>query len=345
MAPILKLQVVGVAIKMKTPVLRSRKPIYIYLVIFAIAVAYSINSVSTVAVAASSITFGLPLAMAAMVGIMCERTGVVNIGIEGTLLTSSFFGFFVAALSQNLLWGLLAAIASGAVTGLLLAVLTVSWKMDQIIAGTIVNILATGLTSFFYKQGYSLPAIFPRWSIPGLSEIPFFGRVFFQSGPITYFGLFLIFALYVAIYHTPWGLRTRAIGEYPSSAETSGISVRKYKYTNIIIAGAFGGITGAYLTLELVGSFDRGFSAGKGFTALAIMIFGRWNPIGALLAAIFFGFAQALANQLMIDGLVNIPGPFINMLPYVLTIVVLALSAGRVRGPAAAGQPYEREQA
>jgi ABC-type uncharacterized transport system permease subunit len=151
---------------MKTPALRSKKPIYIYLVIFAIAVSYSLNSVSTVAVAASSITFGLPLAMAAMVGIMCERTGVVNIGIEGTLLTSSFFGFFVAALSQNLLWGLLAAIASGAVTGLLLALLTVSWKMDQIIAGTIVNILATGLTSFFYKQGYSLPAIFPRWSIP-----------------------------------------------------------------------------------------------------------------------------------------------------------------------------------
>ena len=325
--------------------LRSRKSIYFYVVVIAIAFAYSVNSVSTVAVAASSITFGLPLAMAAMVGIMCERTGVVNIGIEGTLLTSAFFGFFVAALSQNLIWGLLAAIASGAVTGLLLALLTVSWKMDQIIAGTIVNILATGLTSFFYKQGYSLPAIFPRWSIPGLSDIPFLGRVFFQSGPITYLGLILIFALYVAIYHTPWGLRTRAIGEYPSSAETSGISVKKFKYINVVIAGAFGGLTGAYLTLELVGSFDRGFSAGKGFTALAIMIFGRWNPIGALLAAIFFGFAQALANQLMIDGLVAIPGPFINMLPYVLTIVVLAVSAGKVRGPAAAGQPYEREQA
>ena len=328
-----------------TTALRSRKTIYFFAVVIAIAFAYSLNSVSTVAVAASSITFGLPLAMAAMVGIMCERTGVVNIGIEGTLLTSAFFGFFVAALSQNLIWGLLAAIASGAVTGLLLAVLTVSWKMDQIIAGTIVNILATGLTSFFYKQGYSLPAIFPRWSIPGLSDIPFLGRVFFQSGPITYFGLILIFALYVAIYHTPWGLRTRAIGEYPSSAETSGVSVKKFKYINVVIAGAFGGLTGAYLTLELVGSFDRGFSAGKGFTALAIMIFGRWNPIGALLAAIFFGFAQALANQLMIDGLVAIPGPFINMLPYVLTIVVLALSAGKVRGPAAAGQPYEREQA
>jgi simple sugar transport system permease protein len=330
---------------MMTTALRSRKTIYFFAVVIAIAFAYSLNSVSTVAVAASSITFGLPLAMAAMVGIMCERTGVVNIGIEGTLLTSAFFGFFVAALSQNLIWGLLAAIASGAVTGLLLAVLTVSWKMDQIIAGTIVNILATGLTSFFYKQGYSLPAIFPRWSIPGLSDIPFLGRVFFQSGPITYFGLILIFALYVAIYHTPWGLRTRAIGEYPSSAETSGVSVKKFKYINVVIAGAFGGLTGAYLTLELVGSFDRGFSAGKGFTALAIMIFGRWNPIGALLAAIFFGFAQALANQLMIDGLVAIPGPFINMLPYVLTIVVLALSAGKVRGPAAAGQPYEREQA
>jgi simple sugar transport system permease protein len=341
----LRLQVVGAVIKMMTTALRSRKSLYFFVVVIAIAFAYSVNSVSTVAVAASSITFGLPLAMAAMVGIMCERTGVVNIGIEGTLLTSAFFGFFVAALSQNLIWGLLAAIASGAVTGLLLALLTVSWKMDQIIAGTIVNILATGLTSFFYKQGYSLPAIFPRWSIPGLSDIPFLGRVFFQSGPITYFGLILIFALYVAMYHTPWGLRTRAIGEYPSSAETSGVSVKKFKYINVVIAGAFGGLTGAYLTLELVGSFDRGFSAGKGFTALAIMIFGRWNPIGALLAAIFFGFAQALANQLMIDGLVAIPGPFINMLPYVLTIVVLAVSAGKVRGPAAAGQPYEREQA
>ena len=330
---------------MASNLLRSRKTTYFSVVVIAIAIAYSLNSVSTVAVAASSITFGLPLAMAAMVGIMCERTGVVNIGIEGTLLTSAFFGFFVAALSQNLMWGLLAAIASGAATGLLLALLTVSWKMDQIIAGTIVNILATGLTSFFYKQGYSLPAIFPRWSIPGLSDIPFLGRVFFQSGPITYFGLILIFVLYVAIYHTPWGLRTRAIGEYPSSAETSGVSVKKFKYINVVIAGAFGGLTGAYLTLELVGSFDRGFSAGKGFTALAIMIFGRWNPIGALLAAIFFGFAQAMANQLMIDGLVAIPGPFINMLPYVLTIVVLALSAGKVRGPAAAGQPYEREQA
>jgi len=337
--------VVGEVINMASNLLRSRKTTYFSVVVIAIAIAYSLNSVSTVAVAASSITFGLPLAMAAMVGIMCERTGVVNIGIEGTLLTSAFFGFFVAALSQNLIWGLLAAIASGAVTGLLLALLTVSWKMDQIIAGTIVNILATGLTSFFYKQGYSLPAIFPRWSIPGLSDIPFLGRVFFQSGPITYFGLILIFVLYVAIYHTPWGLRTRAIGEYPSSAETSGVSVKKFKYINVVVAGAFGGLTGAYLTLELVGSFDRGFSAGKGFTALAIMIFGRWNPIGALLAAIFFGFAQALANQLMIDGLVAIPGPFINMLPYVLTIVVLALSAGKVRGPAAAGQPYEREQA
>ena len=192
---------VGVAINMTTNLIRSRKSFYVYAVVIAIAIAYAFNSVSTVAVAASSVTFGLPLAMAAMVGIMCERTGVVNIGIEGTLLTSAFFGFFVAALSQNLIWGLLAAIASGAVTGLLLALLTVSWKMDQIIAGTIVNILATGLTSFFYKQGYSLPAIFPRWSIPGLSDIPFLGRVFFQSGPITYLGLILIFVLYVAMYH------------------------------------------------------------------------------------------------------------------------------------------------
>ena len=345
MIPVLQLQAVGEVINMKTKTFTSRTSFYVYLVLIAIAVFYTLDSVSTTAVAASSLTFGLPLAMAAMVGIMCERTGIVNIGIEGTLLTSAFFGFFIAALTHNLIWGLLAAIASGAATGLLLALLTVSWKMDQIIAGTIVNILATGLTSFFYKQGYSLPSIFPRWEVPGLSQIPFIGRVFFQSGPITYAGLILIFVLYVAIYRTPWGLRSRAIGEYPSSADTSGVTVWKLKYLNVAIAGAFGGLTGAYLTLELVGSFDRGFSAGKGFTALAIMIFGRWNPIGALLAAIFFGFAQALANQLMINGVVSIPGPFINMLPYILTIVVLAFSAGKVRGPAAAGQPYEKEQA
>jgi general nucleoside transport system permease protein len=321
----------------------SKSMIWTYLVIAIIGYFYFQDSLVTTSVAGSALLFGLPLAMAAMVGILSERTGIVNIGIEGTLLFSAFLGFFIGALTGNLLFGLMLALLGGIVMTLLLAILTVNWKMDQIIAGTIINILAAGLTSFFYKQGYALPSIMPRWQIPFLSDLPFIGPVLFTHGPLTYLGLILIIALWIGLFHTRWGLRSRAIGEYPSSADAAGIKVNRLKYINLIIAGGFGGLTGAYLTLELVGSFDRGFSAGKGFTALALMIFGRWNPLGALGAAMFFGTAQAVANQLMITGVVNIPQPFINMLPYVLTIVVLAISAGKVRPPAAAGRPYEKE--
>jgi simple sugar transport system permease protein len=314
-----------------------------YIIILTLGYFYFQDSLVTTSVAGSALLFGLPLAMAAMVGILSERTGIVNIGIEGTLLFSAFLGFFVAAISKNLIMGVALALIGGIMMSLLLALLTINWKMDQIIAGTIVNILAAGFTSFFYKQGYALPAILPRWEIPVLSDIPFLGPVFFTHGPLTYVGLILILALWVGLFHTKWGLRSRAIGEYPSSADAAGIDVNRLKYFNLILAGGFGGLTGAYLALELVGSFDRGFSAGKGFTALALVIFGRWNPLGALGAALFFGFAQALANQLMITGVVNIPQPFINMLPYVLTIFVLAISAGKVRPPAAAGRPYEKE--
>jgi len=321
----------------------SKSLLSTYAVILIIGYFYFRDSLVTTSVAGSALLFGLPLAMAAMVGILCERTGVVNIGIEGTLLFSAFLGFFIGAISKNLLIGLASALIGGVIMSLLLAVLTVNWKMDQIIAGTIINILAAGLTSFFYKQGYALPAILPRWNIPVLSDIPFIGPVLFTHGPLTYAGLILIITLWVCLFHTRWGLRSRSIGEYPSSADAAGIRVNRLKYFNLILAGGFGGLTGAYLALELVGSFDRGFSAGKGFTALALMIFGRWNPLGALGAAIFFGTAQAIANQLMITGVVNIPQPFINMLPYILTIVVLAVSAGKVRPPAAAGRPYEKE--
>lgn len=313
---------------------------------FAVILAFYLNdSLITTSVVATSITFGLPLAMAAMVGIMCERTGIVNIGIEGTLLVSSFVGFFAAAISGNIMIGLLAAILMGAVSGLLLALMSITWKMDQIIAGTIINILAIGLTSFFYKQGHTIPSTFPEINVPGLSLIPFFGPVLFIHGPLTFLGFFLIIVLWVALYFTPWGLRSRSVGEHPSSADTAGVSVSRMRYFNVTIAGAMGGLTGALLTLELVGSWDRGFSAGRGFTALALMIFGRWNPIGALGAALFFGVAQAITNQLMITQVVTIPQQLTNMLPYILTIFILAISAGKVRAPAAEGQPYEKESA
>ena len=325
--------------------LLNQRNILSLLIVLIILYFYSKDSMVTSSVAGSALTFGLPLAMAAMVGIMCERTGVVNIGIEGTLLFSSFIGFFVAALSQKLWWGLIAAVLAGVLMGLLLAVTAVTWKMDQIIAGTIINILATGLTSFFFKQGYTLSDVMPEWDIPGLQSIPFIGPVLFMHGPLTYLGLLLIVVLYIALFHTRWGLRSRSVGEHPGSADTAGVSVIRLRYLNVALAGAMGGLTGAYLALELVGSWDRGFSAGKGFTALALMIFGRWNPLGALAAGMFFGTAQAITNQLMFTGVVTIPQQFTNMLPYVLTIVVLAISAGKVRPPAAEGQPYEKEKA
>jgi general nucleoside transport system permease protein len=292
----------------------------------------------------TAIQFALPLALAAMVGVMCERTGVVNIGIEGTMLLSAFTSFFIGAIVKNTYVGLIVGVLTGLIMGLLLAVMAVSWKMDQIIAGVIINILAAGLTSFLYRQNYSIPSTLSPIDLPIIASWPIIGPILSFHGPITYFGIIFIIGLWIALYRTPWGLRSRAVGEYPSSADTAGVSVIKLRYINVAIAGAIGGLAGTYLALEAVGIFERGFTAGKGFTALAIMIFGRWNPMGAFGAALFFGLAQATTNQLMIDEVVHIPQQFINMLPYVLTILILAISAGKVRPPAAEGIPYEKEK-
>ncbi|MEJ6606856.1 MAG: ABC transporter permease [Candidatus Planktophila sp.] len=305
---------------------------------------YAQSANITTSVFAIAVTFAMPLALAAMVGIMCERTGIVNIGIEGTLLLSSFVAFYMSIATGTIWLGLLAAMATGVAMSLLLALMSVTWKMDQIIAGTILNILATGLTSFFYIQGNMLPNMFRQKPIPKLSEIPFFGEILFKHGLLMYLGFVVIITLYYGLFHTPWGLRSRAVGEHPSAADTAGVSVARMRYLNVALAGAIGGLCGSYLVLELVGSWNRGFTAGKGFTALALMIFGRWNPMGALAAAMFFGLAQAGANQLMINGTVNIPPQFVGILPYVMTIIVLAISAGKVRPPAAEGQPYEKGQ-
>jgi len=306
---------------------------------------YNQNGIVATSVMYTAIQFSLPLALAAMVGVMCERTGIVNIGIEGTMLISAFTAFFLGAIFKDTVLGVLVGIFTGSMMGLLLALMAISWKMDQIIAGVILNILAAGLTSFLYRQNYSIAGTLSPIEIPILSDIPIAGAILSFHGPITYFGIFIVVALWFALYKTSWGLRSRAVGEYPSSADTAGVSVIKLRYINVTIAGGIGGLAGAYLSLEAVGIFERGFTAGKGFTALAIMIFGRWNPLGAFAAALFFGLAQAVTSQLMIDEVVEIPQQFINILPYVLTIVILAISAGKVRPPAAEGIPYEKEKA
>ncbi len=320
----------------------TRPKIYTLFIIAITAFFYSKDGAITTSVVSTATTFALPLALAAMVGIVCERTGLINIGIEGTMLASAFVAFFVSSFTSSILIGFACAILMGMWFGLMLAIFSVHWKMDQIIAGTILNILATGLTSFLYVQGKTSNT-FTVIEIPGLMNIPFFGQVLFMQGPLTYLGIFIILGLWVGLFHTTWGLRSRAVGEHPGSADTAGVAVLRLRYINVTVAGAIGGLAGAYLSLELVGSFDRGFTAGKGFTGLALMIFGRWNPLGALGAAMFFGLAQAYANQLMIDQIVNIPSQFIGILPYVMTILVLALSSGKVRAPAGVGQPYEKE--
>ena len=309
----------------------------------AIVVCYSLDEVRTVSVLSFSLRYAIPLILAAMVGIVCERSGIINIGIEGQMLMSAFGGFFGAAITGSLVAGALIGVGTGMIMGALLATGAVAWKMDQIIAGTVINILATGLTSFFYAQGYTLPSVMPTWTVPGLSEIPLVGPVLFDLGPFTYIAIITAFVLWVLIYKTIWGLRTRSVGEKPSASDTSGIGVNRLRFINVTLAGGLAGLAGAYLSLEAAGTFERGFTAGRGFTALAIMIFGAWNPIGALAAALFFGLTQGVASQLQADEVLAIPPQFVNMLPYVLTIVLLASVSGRIRPPAAEGKPYEKD--
>ena len=215
--------------------------------------------------------------------------------------------------------------------------------MDQIIAGVVINIVAAGLTSFFYAQGKTLPELMPVVSIPLLSQIPLIGPVFFRNGLSALSTLFIVAAVYYGLFKTRWGLRSRALGEYPSAADAAGINVTRIRMLNVTFAGALAGCAGAFLALEAAGTFARGLTAGRGFLALAIMIFGAWNPLGALAAALFFGLSTAIASQLQADEVINIPQQFVNLLPFVMTLIVLAIAVGRVRPPAAAGQPYTKE--
>jgi simple sugar transport system permease protein len=300
---------------------------------------------TTASVVTSSLVFAIPLALAASVGVICERSGVINIGIEGTMLLSGFSGFFFDYYFKSALVGVFAAFATGLIIGGLHALMTITWKMDQIIAGTIINIMAAGITSFLYSESDSISGTLAQVHIPGIRHIPLIGKILYRLGPISYFGLIFIPLLWVALYKTQWGLRTRAIGEHPGSADTAGVSVIRLRYINVIFAGGIGGMAGAFTIFELTGTFERNFTAGSGFTALALMIFGRWNPLGALAAAMFFGFMQAMTNQLQIIANITIPNEFVTALPYILVLVVLAFSAGKVRPPAAEGKVYEKESA
>ena len=327
--------------------LRSKKLliplIFASLGLVAVIVSFSMNPQVTQAVLASTIRQSTPILLGAMCGILCEKSGIINIGIEGQMLLSAFMGFMVNVWTGNLLVAVLAGMATGALLGLLHAFMSVTLKLDQIIGGTVINILALGLTGFFYTAGLTTKGKLQPFSLGFLAEIPLIGPVLFRNPPITFAAIVLVFVLQFVLFKTTWGLRTRAVGEHPRAADTLGVNVFTTRYINVIMGGAIAGLAGAFLTLEAVGSFERAMTNGRGFVALAVMIFGKWSPLGAWGASLLFGFANALQTQIQFAGVLQIPHQFIGMLPYVLTIIVLAGFVGRARPPAAGGVPYEKE--
>ena len=308
----------------------------------------SINllGIFTFAVAAAT-----PIAFAAMSGIMCERSGVINIAIEGMMLTASMIAVIFSSITGSLWLGLLAAVIASGILGLFLAILAIRFRVDQIIAGTAINIFALGITSFisqrFLQTNSALNSggVFQKIAIPGLSQIPILGPIFFNQTPLVYLLFITIFAIHFMLFYTRWGLRTRAVGEHPRAADTLGVNVFKIRYINVIIGGMVAGLGGAYFTIGSVGRFDESITAGKGFIGLAAMIFGRWTPIGAYGASLIFGFSDALQAKLQVLGKTQVPIPteWLLILPYVVTMIVLAGVVGKTVAPAADGKPYTKD--
>ncbi len=289
----------------------------------------------------------VPLALGAFSGILCERSGVFNIAIEGMMLTAAFCAALFGSL-VNIWFGLFTAILAGGLMALALAVLAIKYKVDQIIAGTVINIFATGITSFMsakFLQKYEAlnnSGRFGTWDVPFLSKIPFIGPILFSHNLFIYAMFIFVIILTVALFYTQWGLRTRAVGEHPKAADTLGINVNRTRYISVVLGGMMAGFAGAYFVLGSVGRFDEVMTAGRGFVGLAAMIFGNWNPLGSLGAGMLFGFADSLASKLAILK-VPIPNKFLEMGPYIITMVVLAGVVGRGQPPAAGGKPYEKE--
>lgn len=318
---------------------------FFLLVIVLVAISYGIDGLQTTAVLSGTVRAATLLVLGALCGMIGERSGVVNIGIEGQFLMSAFVAFTVTSMTGSLFIGVLGGIGTGLVLGWALAAMAVGLKIDQIIAGTVINIAAVGLTSFFFDRGRSLgTAKYSGIDLGPLADVPLVGTVFFSRPPLTYLALILVVVVHIALFKSVWGLRTRAVGEHPGAVDTVGVDVIKLRYLNVTIAGGIAGLGGAYLALESVGTFSRGMSGGRGFLALAVMIFGRRTPFGAYAAALFFGFTTALQSQFQLNSTFDIPPQFVGMLPFVVTIIVVALSGmfGSTRDPAALGQAYEK---
>ena len=306
---------------------------------------YAGKTLTLTALLAGSLALAVPLIFGSLAGAMSERSGVVNIAIEGQLLAGAFSSALVASLTHSIWLGLVAAAVAGCLVAWVLAVFAIKYLVDQIIVGVVLNVLVVGLTNFLFSTlmndlvKYNSPPRFDAFAIPLLSQIPVLGPVLFNQTPIVYLMYLAVAAVWVALFKTRWGLRVRAVGEYPKAADTVGIKVHRTRYIAVVIGGALAGIGGAFFTLGQVGAFGKEMTNGAGYIALAALIFGRWNPLYAAIAALLFGFSENLQFGLAILGS-SVPSEVLLMLPYVLTVVAVAGFVGRVVAPAADGKPY-----
>ena len=309
-----------------------------------------------------TIRLATPIAFAALTGLLCERSGIVNIGIEGQMLMGAMVGYAVnlfsfqffkqymdAAAAGNLsrILAVFAGVLATVLLGLLLAVVSIKYKTDQIIGGTVINILSMGVTGYAYRQFLSQnlppgPGTFPFMPIPLLSKIPVIGPILFNQKPLTYVMLILVVVIHYMLYFTPWGLRMRSVGEHPRAADTLGIDVNRMRYISVILGSMVAGLGGVWFTLEAVDVFSPLMTNGLGFIGLAAMIFGKWNPFGALIGALIFGLGSSVTSTISIFR-PDIPSQIPQMLPYVLTIIVLTGVIGRAFPPAAENKPYEKQ--
>lgn len=293
-----------------------------------------------------AVSLSVPLVFGALGGVIGERAGVVNVAIEGQLLLGAFSAALLSSITGNPFVGLVGAMIGGVLVASVLAAFAIKYLVEQVIVGVVLNVLVTGLTGFLYgallapnEATLNTPVRFPRVEIPLLSDIPIIGPVLFNQTFIGYLMFITVAVVAWGLYRTRWGLRLRAVGEHPQAADTVGIKVNPTRFWNVLLAGAIAGMGGAYFTLVSVPQFGKDMTAGLGFIALAAVIFGRWDPIRATLAALLFGFATNLQNLLSILK-TPIPGEFMLMLPYVVTLLAVAGFAGQIKAPAADGKPY-----
>ncbi|HKU02862.1 MAG TPA: ABC transporter permease [Arthrobacter sp.] len=303
-------------------------------------------AISLAGLIAGSVTLAVPLVFGSLSGVLCERVGVVNIAIEGQLLGGAFTAAIVASMTHNAFIGLLAAAVAGAVVSMVLALFSIKYLVNQIIVGVVLNVLVSGVTGFLFstvmqanKAQFNSPPGLDVIDIPVLSAIPIIGPILFRQSLVGYLMYVAVAVVWVGLFKTRWGLRVRAVGEHPQAADTLGINVNATRFWNVTLGGAVAGIGGSFFTLVAIDSFTKEISGGRGFIALAALIFGRWNPVGAFFAALLFGFADNLQSIVTIIG-TPVPSQFMAMLPYLVTVLAVAGLVGKSRGPAASGIPY-----